>query len=70
MAKIDSSPSLSEDGIVYIGSHNGKLYALDSNNKGKLIWEYNIGSSIDATPAISVDGTIYVGASGTDQHLG
>jgi outer membrane protein assembly factor BamB len=58
-AKIDSSPSINEDGIVFVGAHNGILYALDSNNKGKLIWKYNIGSRIDSTPAISPDGTIY-----------
>jgi len=62
MARIDSSPSINEDGILYIGSQNGKLYALDTKDKGKLVWEYNIESRIDATAAISADGTIYVGA--------
>jgi outer membrane protein assembly factor BamB len=61
-SRIDSSPSIGDDGTVYFGSNEGILYALDSNNKGKLKWKYVIGSRIHSTPSISRDGIIYVGA--------
>ena len=57
---IESSPAISGDGTVYIGSSDGKLYAVSSN--GTVRWTYQTGSSIDSSPAIGSDGLIYIGS--------
>ncbi len=56
---IYSTPAISEDRI-YIGSDDGKLYALDK--KGNLIWSFDAGEKIRASPSIAENGTIYFGA--------
>jgi outer membrane protein assembly factor BamB/tRNA A-37 threonylcarbamoyl transferase component Bud32 len=62
--KVYSSP-LVADGVVYIGSNDGNLYALDAGN-GSEIWRYPTGSSITSSPTIAA-GLVYVG--GNDQRL-
>jgi outer membrane protein assembly factor BamB len=59
--KVRSSPAIGTDGTIYVGSYDGKLYAI--NPKGSLKWSYNTGSYISSSPAIGADGTIYVGSS-------
>jgi outer membrane protein assembly factor BamB len=44
---------------VYIGSHDGNVYALDASSGDKL-WNYTIGDSITSSPAVN-DGTVYIG---------
>lgn len=44
-----SSPSLSPEGVAYIGSDDGHVYALDLN-KLKCIWRVNLGCSFKYTP--------------------
>ena len=54
-----SSPAI-YNGIVYIGSDDGSLYALDAAT-GSIVWiSSTTHSSIDATPAV-VNGVVYVG---------
>lgn len=62
MNSIDSSPAIGSDGTIYIGSDDGRLYAINSN--GTLKWQYTTGTGnyIDTSPAISSDGTIYIGS--------
>jgi eukaryotic-like serine/threonine-protein kinase len=48
------------DGVVYAGSGDGGLYALDSEN-GSVRWKYQTGGRIRATPALH-DGVVYVGS--------
>ena len=66
---IESSPVIGIDGTIYIGSHDGYLYAI--NPDGTEQWRFdagppryderwNVSKSIMATPAIALDGTIYV----------
>jgi outer membrane protein assembly factor BamB len=58
-----SSPAISADGTVYIGSSNDRhLYAINSD--GTLKWKFTTGAiqSIDSSPAIAADGTIYLGS--------
>ncbi len=53
-----SSPSIGSDGTIYIGSGDGKLYAI--NPDGTLKWNYAIGYT-SLTPTVDSDGTIYIG---------
>ncbi|MDQ3044889.1 MAG: PQQ-binding-like beta-propeller repeat protein, partial [Chloroflexota bacterium] len=56
--EIYSSPAV-VDGVLYIGSKNGLLYAIDAES-GEVRWQASIGQYIvRASPAV-VDGTVYV----------
>ena len=58
---ISSSPIMGEDGSIYIGSTDNKLYVLNPN--GTLNWTYEVtGFLTGSTPVISSDGTIHFGA--------
>ena len=56
---IHSSAAIA-NGIVYVGSRDGKLYALKAST-GIKIWEFQTGSWVDSSPAIS-DGVVYFGS--------
>ena len=47
--------------LVFIGSHDDHLYALDLDT-GILQWSVDVGGDIFGSPAIGDDGTIYVAA--------
>ncbi len=55
-----SSPALSPDGILYVGSNDHRLYAVDTNHILK--WSFETGLDIKSSPAIGSDGIIYVGS--------
>lgn len=55
--QITGSPVVS-DGRVFIGSHDGKLYAFDAISGGRL-WAFDAGSPISGTPALS-GGVLYL----------
>lgn len=66
---VESSPVIGSEGTIYVGSHDGYLYAL--NPDGTLRWKFKAGNlayekngevskSILATPALAKDGTIYI----------
>jgi eukaryotic-like serine/threonine-protein kinase len=57
----ESSPAIGSDGIVYIGSWDQKLYALNGATGAKK-WEFKTGNIIYSSPAIGSDGTIYFGS--------
>jgi len=59
-AEIKSSPAIN-DGIVYIGSADANVYAIDLEN-GHKIWEYPTGDFVEATPCV-VNGCVFVGSS-------
>jgi len=56
---ITSSPVIS-DGVVYIGSIDGSLYAIDLVT-GKKRWSYATEDAIEASPLVH-DGMVYVGS--------
>ncbi len=56
---IYSSPAVA-DGIVYFGSRDNKLYALDTASGTKL-WEFETGSWVDSSPVVA-NGTVYFGS--------
>jgi outer membrane protein assembly factor BamB/PKD repeat protein len=58
---VSSSPSV-VDGVVYIGSHNRNLYALDALS-GDLQWKFDTGERNDyvsSSPAVA-NGVVYIG---------
>ena len=56
-----SSPAVA-NGILYIGSANGNLYALNATDGIKL-WNYSTDGAVDSSPAID-NGIVYVGSIG------
>ena len=56
---ITSSPSLA-DNVLYTGSDDGYLYAVDAQNGTKL-WDYATGGAITSSP-VQVGGVIYFGS--------
>ena len=55
-----SSPAIADDGTIYVGSEDNKLYAVNPNGTQK--WAFTTGDWVDSSPAIGVDGTLYVGS--------
>jgi outer membrane protein assembly factor BamB len=55
---VETSPAV-VDGMVYFGSDDGYVYALNAAN-GDLIWNYSTGGPVQSSPAV-VDGVVYVG---------
>ena len=56
---IGSSPAV-VGGVVYIGSYDGKVYALNANN-GIQLWNYTAGATVESSPAV-VNGVVYIGS--------
>lgn len=57
---VNSSPAVGNDGTVYVGSNDGKLYAI--NPDGSLKWSFSALDAIQSSPALAADGTLYVGS--------
>jgi hypothetical protein len=55
---VHSSPTISSDGTIYVGSHDYKLYAINFNGTEK--WNFTTGYAIISSPALDSSGTIYV----------
>jgi outer membrane protein assembly factor BamB len=47
-------------GVVYVGSYDGNLYALNAATGAKL-WSYHTGNQVFASPTV-VNGVVYVGS--------
>ncbi len=56
---IQSSPAIGDEGIIYIGSTDDHLYAIQPDGTQK--WRFDTGGNVTQPPAIADDGTIYVG---------
>ncbi len=57
---ITSSPVIDTNGTIYVGSDDGKVYAINPDGTQK--WAFKTGKEIYASPIIGADGTIYVGS--------
>ncbi len=57
-APIVSSPALAVSDIVYVGSTDGYLYALNPSD-GTVVNSYQTGGEIQSAPAIAQDGSVY-----------
>lgn len=56
-----SSPAIGSEGVLYFGSPDNNLYALDAV-EGTLLWSYATDGDILSSPAVSCDETIYFGS--------
>ena len=56
---VESSPAV-VNGVVYVGSYDNKVYALNAST-GALLWSYATGNSVDSSPAVA-NGVVYVGS--------
>jgi outer membrane protein assembly factor BamB len=60
------SPVIGSDGTIYVGSTNGKLYAV--NPDGSIKWTYQTEGSINYSPSIGTGGIIYVVSGSTNLY--
>ncbi len=60
-----SSPSIADDGTIYAGAQDGKLYAIDP--QGRVLWSFTTRGRVYGPAAIASDGTIIFG--GEDEML-
>lgn len=59
----ESSPAIGPDGMIYIGSYDGNLYAIrDDGDAPVLEWVFPTRGAIDGSPTVDGCGTIYVGS--------
>jgi len=56
---VESSPAIAVDGTTYIGSADGKLYAITQNGGNR--WTVDLKAAVFSSPAIANDGRIVVG---------
>ena len=57
--RMRSSPAV-VNGVVYVGSDDKNLYALDATS-GALLWKYTTGGSVSSSPAVA-NGVVYFGS--------
>ena len=55
--RVVASP-VHESGVLYFGSDDGNVYAVDANN-GRQLWKYRTGGPVPSTPAVDA-GVVYV----------
>jgi outer membrane protein assembly factor BamB len=60
MDAITSSPAVSADGKVFVGSNDKRIYAFDAYS-GEQLWNYGTGGSVKSSPAIA-KGMVFVGS--------
>jgi serine/threonine-protein kinase len=53
---VHSSPAIA-NGVLYIGSYDNKMYALDAST-GAELWSYATGKAVLSAPAV-VNGVLY-----------
>lgn len=56
--RVDGAAPIFADSVLYVGSHDRSLYALDLDD-GTELWSYETGDRVDA-PAAVADGTVVV----------
>jgi outer membrane protein assembly factor BamB len=55
---IKSSPVIA-DGVVYVGSSDANVYAIEN---GKELWQFKTGGDVESSPCV-LEGSVYVGSS-------
>ena len=57
--RVRSSPTVA-NGVVYVGSADNKVYAINATT-GTKIWDYTTGHFVESSPAVT-NGVVYVGS--------
>jgi len=57
-AAVSSSPVIDNDGTVYVGSEDGKVYAVDPG--GNELWSKSLGAGVFAAPCIGTENHLFV----------
>lgn len=60
---IITCPAVADDNVIYLGSDDGKVYALDPS--GNLKWSYDTGGIVRSSPSISGNGIVFGTSSGS-----
>jgi len=62
--RINNSPVVSADNIVYFGSAAGVFYALKLKNDGKFekLDEFSTQAPISSSPLVTKDGVVFIGS--------
>ena len=55
----ESSPSIGDNGVIYIGGKDGCIYGI---KEGAIAYYKEIGTYITSTPALGKDGRVYIGS--------
>ena len=55
---LSSSPAVA-NGVVYFGSGDGNVYALNAST-GALLWMHNTGFQLDSSPVVA-NGVVFIG---------
>ena len=55
--KIYASPTIAEDGTIYVGAQDHRLYAVTP--EGNVRWSRDLGGDVDCAPALGDDGSVY-----------
>lgn len=55
-----ASPSVANDGTLYVGGTDELLHAINADGSGR--WTFKAGDPIQSSPSIGTDGTIYFGS--------
>ena len=59
---IESTPAVSPSGdTVYVGSENGRLYAVDADN-GNERWRFAAGGALNSSPCVDPSGNLFFGS--------
>jgi outer membrane protein assembly factor BamB len=53
-----SSPTLGDDGTIYVASGDGKLFAIAPDSTVR--WSTSVGPVLKSSPALAADGTVYI----------
>jgi len=58
---IRSLPAVAEDGSIYLGANDDRVYALGPGaTTNDILWRFNTGQNVMSSPAIGADGSIYI----------
>lgn len=60
-----TTPAVGGDGTVFVGTQDGKLYAIsppESGTSAVAKWSFQTGDKVHSSPTIGADGTVYVGS--------
>jgi eukaryotic-like serine/threonine-protein kinase len=57
---VSSSPAI-VSGVVYIGSYDNNVYALNAST-GQKVWAFKTGEQVQSSPAVD-SGVVFIGSS-------